>query len=94
MTREQELDLYLQEKKDSIASLIPALHKVKELYGEVTKEAQKRVAEGLGLPLSRVSAAATFYSAFNGMDDGEADDRYLEPKKTDMLLVRRHRQRG
>lgn len=86
MTKAQELELYLREKRDSLVSLIPALHKAKTLYGEITGDVQKRVADGLGLPLSRVAAAATFYSAFNGMDDGGADDRYLEPKKTGFML--------
>ena len=86
MTKQQELERYLQEKKDSIVSLIPALHKAKALYGELTPDVQRLVADGLGLPLSRVAAAATFYSAFNGMDDGEADDRFLTPQKTGPML--------
>ena len=86
MTKQQELELYLREKKDSIVSLIPALHKAKALYGALTPDVQRLVAVGLGLPLSRVAAAATFYSAFNGMDDGEADDRFLTPQKTGFLL--------
>ena len=86
MTKQRELERYLQEKKDSIVSLIPALHKAKALYGELTPDVQRFVADGLGLPLSRVAAAATFYSAFNGMDDGEADDRFLTPQKTGPML--------
>ena len=86
MTKQQELELYLHEKRTSIVSLIPALHKAKALYGELTPDVLRIVAEGLGLPLSRVAAAATFYSAFNGMDDGEADDRFLTPQRTGPML--------
>ena len=35
MTKQQELERYLREKKDSIVSLIPALHKAKALYAKL-----------------------------------------------------------
>lgn len=59
-------------------TLIPALHRAKERRGDISKETAREVADELGLPLSKVAAAATFFSAFNGMDDGEADDRFLK----------------
>ena len=77
MDRYAKLRLFLQEKHGQTVSLIPALHKARELFGEITVDVERVIAEGLRLPLSRVEAAATFFSAFNGMDDGDADDRYL-----------------
>lgn len=73
-----ELQLFLQEKRNSGISLIPSLYKASEVYGKLTVDVLREVADGLHLPLSRVVAAATFYSAFNGMDDGSVDDRFLE----------------
>lgn len=77
MDRYAKLRLFLQEKHGQPISLIPALHKARELFGEITVDVERTIAEGLGLPRSRVEAAVTFFSAFNGMDDGDADDRYL-----------------
>lgn len=86
MTREQTLTAYLRQTKSEPVSLIPALHKAKALYGDLTPELLGTIAEELELPMSRVAAAATFYSAFNGMDDGTADDRYLKPRVSSWLL--------
>ena len=72
-----ELSLYLKGNKGKAAALISALYKARELYGEVGMDALREAADGLDIPFSQAAGVATFYSAFNGMDDGEADGRFL-----------------
>ncbi len=77
MNRTDELAAYMADKKNAGVHLMPVLHKARELYGEIDIHVGRQIARGLGIPTAEVMAAATFYSAFNGMDDGEADDRFL-----------------
>lgn len=77
-SRQAELSSYIQERKRKTVSLLPVLHKAKALYGEIDLELERKIAREMEIPFSRVSAAVTFYSAFNGMDDGDADDRFLK----------------
>lgn len=90
MDRNAKLHLFLQEKCGQTVSLIPALHKAREIFGEITVDVERTIAEGLDLPFSRVEAAATFFSAFNGMDDGDANDAFLrstaDPSRPAWLL--------
>ena len=86
MTAEQALYSFIRTQSTRKVSLIPCLQGAQAICGELTPEVLRQVADQLELPLSRVAAAATFYSAFNGMSDGEAEDRFLEPRKTDWLL--------
>ena len=59
-------------------ALVAALHHAKERFGSVTDDAAREIAKTLGLPLAEVTAAATFFSAFNGMDDGSVNDLFLQ----------------
>ena len=45
-------------------ALMGVLHETQELLGYVPYEAQKFIAENLGVPLSEVYGVVTFYSAF------------------------------
>ncbi len=77
-SRQTELSCYIQEKKGGTVSLLPVLHRAKALYGEINIELERMIAREMEIPFSRVAAAVTFYSAFNGMDDGNADERFLK----------------
>ena len=72
-----ELNAYINENKGKAATLISILYKARELYGEAGMDALREIADGLDIPLSQAAGVATFYSAFNGMDDGEADGGFL-----------------
>ncbi len=52
-------------------TLLPTLWAAQEENGELTTEAQKELAETLGLPLRDIAGAVSFYSAFSGASDGE-----------------------
>ena len=86
MTQRQQLTVFVRGIKNRDTALIPILHKAKEVYGELTVDVLNMIAELMGLPLSEVAGAATFYSAFNGMNDGDADDEIATPKSALWLL--------
>lgn len=66
-----QVDQIIAEHKDQPGALIPVLHKSQELFGYLPEEVQKRVAEGLNVPLSEVYGVITFYSLFNLQPEGE-----------------------
>lgn len=72
---------YINGRKGKTVQLMPVLHKAKELFGEITVSVQQLIAEDMGMPLSEVSAAVTFYSVFNGMEDGEVQLEFLDLPK-------------
>ena len=78
MDAQESLRNFMAGRKKKTIQLMPVLHKAKELFGELTIPVQQMIADGLDLPLSEVSASATFYSAFNGMDDGKAQLSFLK----------------
>ena len=51
--------------------LIPVLHEVQDIFGYLPNEAQKLVANGLGIPVAEVYGVVTFYSLFNTVPAGE-----------------------
>lgn len=61
------IDLY----KDREGSLIQVLHLAQQIYGSLPLEVQTFVAEGLGVPLSKVSGVVSFYSFFSTVPRGE-----------------------
>ncbi len=59
-------------------ALLPALRDVQDLVGYLPEEVMKRIALGLGLPLSRVYGVATFYSLFYTRPKGQFVIRVCE----------------
>lgn len=62
---QEALSALIDEYRNRPGALIPVLQKAQELYGFLPKEALRRVAEGLNLPLSQVYGVATFYAQFH-----------------------------
>ncbi len=60
-----ELNEIIDKHKGQRGSLIPVLHEAQELFGYLSEEVQRQVADGLGVPLSEVYGVATFYSLFS-----------------------------
>lgn len=46
-------------------ALIPVLHEAQDLYGYLPVEVQKKIAEGLDVPLAEVYGVVTFYTQFS-----------------------------
>lgn len=66
----QELDRIISAHKAKAGALILVLHKAQNLFGYLPREVQRRVADGLGIPLSEVSGVVTFYSFFTMVPKG------------------------
>ena len=66
----QQVDTIVEKYKDKPGSLIPALEEVQGLLGYLPNEIQKKIAEGLNLPQSRVFGVVTFYSFFTMVPRG------------------------
>ncbi len=67
--KERKLQEIIDKYKDTTGALIPVLHEAQEVYGYLPLSVQKKIAEGLGVPLSEVYGVVTFYAQF-----------YLKPK--------------
>ena len=66
-----QLDQAIQELKDQPGALMPVLQRAQNIFGCVSLDVQKRIAEGLGVTLSEVYGVATFYSQFSLQPKGE-----------------------
>lgn len=60
------------------ASLIDVLHEIQDVYGYLPRETMEKVAEGLGIPASKVFGVASFYSLFNTTPKGKYIIRICE----------------
>ncbi len=65
-TAEQKakLDEIIAAHKGEEGALMPILQEAQDVYGYLPKEVQKRIAEGLDIPVSEVFGVVTFYSQF------------------------------
>jgi len=60
----QSIDKVIQRYRERPGALIPVLEEVQGITGYLPESIQRRVASGLGLPLSQVYGVTTFYSFF------------------------------
>ena len=59
-----ELNAYISEWKDKPGNLIMILHRVKEEFGYVSREAAEGVSRETGVPLATIWGVLTFYHFF------------------------------
>ena len=71
-----ELQELIAKHKDEPGALMPVLQGAQALFGCVSEDVQKVIAEGLGVTLSEVYGVATFYAQFS-----------LHPKGTYLVSV-------
>ena len=67
----EELDEVIAQHKQDKGALIPILHKAQEIFGYLPYEVQERIADGLGIPMSKVYGVATFYAQFTLQKKGK-----------------------
>ena len=60
-----ELDKLIAEHKDQQGALMPVLQGAQAIFGCVSEDVQKAIAEGLGVTLAEVYGVATFYAQFS-----------------------------
>jgi formate dehydrogenase (NAD+, ferredoxin) subunit C len=66
-----QLDQAIQELKDQPGALMPVLQRAQNIFGCVSLNVQKIIAEGLGVTLSEVYGVATFYAQFSLAPSGK-----------------------
>lgn len=60
----KRIDEVIERYRDKPGAMIPVLEEVQGITGYLPEPVQRRVASGLGLPLSQVYGVVTFYSFF------------------------------
>ncbi len=60
----EQLAKVIEELKDQPGALMPIMQHAQNIFGCVSLDVQKAIAEGLRIPLSEVYGVATFYSQF------------------------------
>jgi len=63
--RDQKLQEIIEKYKNTKGALIPVLHEAQELYGYLPFEVQKKISEGLNVPLAEIYGVVTFYTQFS-----------------------------
>lgn len=71
-----KIDRILRRYRNQKSSLISILHDVQTEYNYLPKESLEKIAEKIGVPLSRVYSTATFFKAFS-----------LEPRGKHLITV-------
>ncbi len=66
----QELEGIISRNKEKAGALILVLHQAQNLFGYLSREVQRRIADGMGIPLSEVAGVVTFYSFFTMVPKG------------------------
>ncbi len=61
-----EISKIIQQYKGRPGSLLPVLHAVKTLVGDLTPVVQRYIARGMNLPVSEVYGVVSFYPSFSG----------------------------
>ncbi len=67
----EKLDTIIKDHKNVQGGLMPVLHEAQELFGYLPEEVQRKVSEGLNVPLAEIYGVATFYSRFTLEPKGE-----------------------
>lgn len=64
-TKEQQLQEIFKKYKNTRGALIPVLHEAQELYGYLPLSVQKKISEGMNVPLTEIYGVVTFYTQFS-----------------------------
>jgi NADH:ubiquinone oxidoreductase subunit E len=67
----QQLDDIIADKKGTKGALMSVLHKAQSLFGYLPIEVQRKISEGLSVPLAEVYGVVTFYSQFTLVPKGK-----------------------
>ncbi len=68
---EIKLQEIISKYKDTRGALIPVLHDAQILYGYLPMPVQKKISEGLNIPLAEVYGVVTFYTQFSLKPKGQ-----------------------
>lgn len=63
--RDVKLQEIIEKYKETRGALIPVLHEAQEVYGYLPMNVQKKISEGLNIPLTEIYGVVTFYTQFS-----------------------------
>lgn len=66
-----ELDKIIEKYKNTKGALMPVLNDAQKVFGYLPIEVQKKISEGLDIPLAEIYGVITFYSQFSLTPKGE-----------------------
>ena len=66
-----ELKAFIADHKDIDGPLMPIMQKAQELFGYLSLDTQKIIADALDIPVSEVYGVATFYAQFSLQPKGD-----------------------
>lgn len=69
--KEQKLQEIITKYKNVRGALIPVLHEAQDVYGYLPLSVQKKVSEGLNVPLTEIYGVVTFYTQFTLQPKGK-----------------------
>jgi NADP-reducing hydrogenase subunit HndA len=69
--KEQELQKIIEKYKGMKGALIPVLHEAQVLYGYLPIQVQKKISEGMNVPLAEIYGVVTFYTQFSLQPKGK-----------------------
>lgn len=61
----QKLQEVIEKYRHTRGALIPVLHEAQEIYGYLPLSVQKKISEGLNIPLTEIYGVVTFYTQFS-----------------------------
>lgn len=67
----KSLDEVIARHKDHRGSLIQCLHEAQEVIGYLPMDVQRKIADGLGIPVADVYSVVSFYALFSTQPKGE-----------------------
>ena len=67
----KKLEESIEHNRGKKGALVPVLHEAQKIFGCIPLEVQKKVSEGLRIPLSEIYGVVTFYSQFTLEPRGE-----------------------
>lgn len=63
--REVKLQEIIEKYRNTRGALIPVLHEAQDMYGYLPESVQKKISEGLNVPLAEIYGVVTFYTQFS-----------------------------
>lgn len=63
--QDEKLQAVIEKYKGTDGALIPVLHEAQEIFGYLPIEVQKKISDGLDVPMSEIYGVVTFYTQFS-----------------------------
>lgn len=69
--QDEKLQAVIEKYKGTDGALIPVLHEAQDIFGYLPIEVQKKISDGLDIPMTEIYGVVTFYTQFSIYPKGE-----------------------